>query len=250
MLMLTILNFVLLAAALPYSPPYQYIGCISASSAPPFTPTTLKAPFTATQCLQSCSKSATLIAIGSGSCLCDAGGASASFELVDEQLCNILCVEGDESSGKCGGEGVLSVYQLPACDRDSMARNGTVPPVVQKPSPCTICDGVKTPVPIPTPTQTQKQQVTSVVCPPEGCTTVIPIPVTTPAANSTGTTCPSGKCTGKGQGGSQSGSSPSPSGSSGKGSNEAPELASESPRFYAPSILSAIAAVIFGLGLL
>jgi hypothetical protein len=251
MLIPIILNFILLATALPYSPPYQYIGCISTSSAPPFTPAFLQAPFTASQCLQSCARAATLIAIGAGSCLCDAGGASASFELIDEQRCNVLCVEGDESSGQCGGDGVLSLYQLAGCDGgECLGKNGTVPPVVQKPSPCTSCNGTGTPVPVPAPTQTQQQQVTGVICPPEGCTTVVPLPIATPSGNSTGKTCPSGGCTANKQAGSQSGSSQSPSGSSGKGSNEAPRLASDSPRLYAPSILSAIAAVIFGLGLL
>ncbi|RGP78996.1 hypothetical protein FLONG3_2902 [Fusarium longipes] len=255
MLGFIILNLVLLATALPYSPPYQYIGCISTSSAPPFTPSFLEAPFTAPQCLQSCAKAATLIAVGPGSCLCDAGGASASFELIDEKRCNVLCIKGDESSGKCGGDGVLSIYQLSGCDSaDCLSKNATVPPVVPKPSPCTSCDGAGTPA--PTPTSTQQTKPTRVVCPPKGCTTVVPLPISTPAGNSTGKTCSSGGCTANKQANSQDSSSqPSSgpsgsSGSSGKGSNEAPRLASDSPRLYAPSILSAIAAVIFGLGLL
>ncbi|KAH7192939.1 uncharacterized protein B0J16DRAFT_411582 [Fusarium flagelliforme] len=238
MLLLIFLNLFLLTTALPS--PYQYIGCISTASAPPFTPSPIKAPFTAPECLKSCSYTATLIAIGSDSCLCDAGGASASFELVDEARCNAPCTDG----GKCGGEGVLSLYQLSSGSGGGFkARNGTIPPVVP---PCNVCDGVKTPV--PTPTQTQVV-ATSVICPPEGCTTVIPIPVTTPAGNSTGKPCPSGGCNGNNGGGSHNGSS-SGSGSSGKGSNAAPDLASDSPKLLAPTILSAIAAVIFGVCLI
>lgn len=251
MLIPIILNFILLATALPYSPPYQHIGCISTSTKVSFSPSFLQAPFTVPQCLQSCAKAATLIAIGVGSCFCDAGGSSASFELIDEQLCNVLCTQDDESGGRCGGEGVLSLYQLSECDGgDCLAKNGTVPPVVQKPSPCTSCNGTGTPVPLPAPTQTQQQQATGVICPPEGCATVIPLPVSTPSGNSTGKTCPSGGCGANKQAGNQDGSSQSPSGSPGKGSNEAPRLASDSPRLYAPSILSAITAVIFGLCLL
>ncbi|KAJ4003767.1 hypothetical protein NW752_011192 [Fusarium irregulare] len=236
MLILIFLNLFILTSALPS--PYQYIGCISTASAPPFTPSPIKAPFTAPECLKSCSYTATLIAIGSGSCLCDAGGASASFELVDEARCNAPCTDG----GKCGGEGVLSLYQLSGSGRggDCKAKNGTVPPVVPT---CNVCDHVKTPT--PTPTQTQVV-VTSVICPPEGCRTAIPTPVTTPAGNSTGKPCPSGGCNGNNGGGSQNGSS----GSSGEGSNAAPALASDSPELFTPSILSAIAVVIFGICLI
>ncbi|SPJ75271.1 uncharacterized protein FTOL_05002 [Fusarium torulosum] len=236
MFIFILLNLVLLTTALP-APHFQYIGCISRQSSPTFTPTSLTAPITISQCIQACSGKATLVAIGNGICFCDQGSASASFELVDQQRCNIPCVPGD---GKCGGEGVLSLYQISGCKGDCTGgRNGTVPPVVP-PSPCMLC-GASTPVPTPA------TKVQPAVCPPGGCQTVVMVPTYTPVANnSTAKPCPSGGCSADDQSGSQAGSAKAPSG---QGSNAAPGLASESPRLYTSGILSAIVAVIVGLSL-
>jgi hypothetical protein len=236
MFIFILLNFVLLTTALP-APHFQYIGCISRQSSPTFTPTSLTAPITISQCIQACSGKATLVAMGNGICFCDQGSASVSFELVDEQRCNIPCVPGD---GKCGGEGVLSLYQISGCKGDCTGgRNGTIPPVVP-PSPCTLC-GASTPVPTPA------TKVQPAVCPPGGCHTVVPVPTYTPVvSNSTAKPCPSGGCSADDQSGSQAGSAKAPTG---QGSNAAPGLASESPRLYTSGILSAIVAVIFGLSL-
>ncbi|KAF4446186.1 wsc protein [Fusarium austroafricanum] len=268
--LLILLSMLLLTAALPHSPTSKHIGCTSKSAT--FSPISLSSPFTAPQCLQACVGKATLVAIGGGSCYCDKGGASASFELVDEARCDAFCIAGDESSGKCGGDEVLSLYQIEACD--GRAKNATVPPVVP-PSPCALCEQPSTLIPtIPTP---QAQQKAPIPCPPEGCQSA-PAPIATPARNSTAKTCPSGGCNANeeggsqsgnqggshggdqssnqggdrsgSQGGSQGGTAPTPNGSSGGGSKAAPKLASESPRLYTPSILSAIAAVIFGFALL
>ncbi|KAH7245763.1 hypothetical protein BKA59DRAFT_476238 [Fusarium tricinctum] len=236
MFIFILLSLVLLTTALP-APHFQYIGCISRQSSPTFTPASLTAPITISQCIQACSGKATLVAIGNGICFCDQGSASASFELVDEQRCSVPCVPGD---GRCGGEGVLSLYQISGCKGDCTGgRNGTVPPIVP-PSPCTLC-GASTPVPTPA------TKVQSAVCPPGGCQTVVTVPTSTPvASNSTAKPCPSGGCSADGQSGSQAGSDKAPTG---QGSNAAPGLASESPRLHTSGILSAIAAVIFGLAL-
>nr|RBR01542.1 hypothetical protein FVER53263_07203 [Fusarium verticillioides] len=172
--------------------------------------------------------------------------ASASFELVDETRCTELCIAGDETSGKCGGQDVLSLYQIDGCD-GGHAKNGTVPPVVQ--TPCTLCGQATL---VPTPTAVQRKAGSP--CPFEGCKAA-PAPIATPAGNSTAKICPSGGCSSGGQGGQsgsggaggQGGTTDTQKGSSGEGSKAAPGLASESPRLYSPSILSAIAAVIFGL---
>ncbi|KAF5001195.1 hypothetical protein FGRMN_1219 [Fusarium graminum] len=238
MFLLIILNLILLTTALP-APHYQYIGCMSLQSSPTFTARPLTSPVTVAKCIQACAGKATLVAIGDDTCFCDQGGASASFELVDEKRCSVLCVPGDQSSGKCGGQGVLSLYQISGCERDcNSGKNGTVLPVVP-PSPCTLCDGATS---VPTPTTKVKPQTT---CPPEGCKTLVTVPISTPVvSNATAKICPSGGCSASGQGG-QAGKTKTPSG---EGSYEAaPRLASESPRLYTASILSAIAAVIFGV---
>ncbi|KAJ4247859.1 hypothetical protein NW762_013069 [Fusarium torreyae] len=276
MSLLVLLNLILLTTALPHSPPSQYVGCISTpeSSSTPFSTTTsLSAPFTAAQCLQACAGKAALVAIGGGSCFCDdgSGTASASFELVDEARCGVVCVPGDESSGKCGGEGVLSLYQISGSDCDCKKNLGvnagknasTVPPVVQ-PSPCPPegCNQPSTPIPTPAPTPapapvlvTQAQQQAAAPCPPEGCqsTTRVIVTVTTPlpASNSTGSACPSGSCAASNQAGAaQTPTSSGGQGAGGQGAGEAPGLANESPRLYTSGILSSIAAIIFGLSLL
>ncbi|KIL94367.1 hypothetical protein FAVG1_02930 [Fusarium avenaceum] len=239
------LNLVLLTTALP-APHFQYIGCISRQSSPTFTPTSLTAPITISQCIQACSGKATLVAIGNGICFCDQGSASASFELVDEQRCSEPCVPGD---GRCGGEGVLSLYQISDCKGDcNGGRNGTIPPIVP-PSPCTL-GGASKPVhtPVHTPVSTPATKVQSAVCPPGGCQTAANVPISTPASsNSTPKPCASGGCSADDQSGSQSGSDKAPTG---QGSNAAPALASENPRLYTSGILSSIVAVIFGLALL
>ncbi|KAF4343508.1 hypothetical protein FBEOM_2534 [Fusarium beomiforme] len=242
---LLLLPMLLLTVALPQPPP-KYIGCISQSST--FLPATLPTPFTTHQCLTACAAKGSLVAIGSGTCYCDNGSTSASFDLVDEARCTELCIPGDESSGKCGGQDALSLYQIDGCD-GGCAKNGTIPPVVQV--PCTTC-GQATLVSTPT----AVQQKAGSPCPFEGCKTA-PAPIVTPVGNSTAKICSSGGCSGSSQGGGQNGSgggnqggttgSGSGSGSGGEGSKAAPGLANESPRLYSPSILSAIAAVIFGL---
>ncbi|KAH6954883.1 hypothetical protein HG530_011069 [Fusarium avenaceum] len=240
MFIFILLNLVLLTTALP-APHFQYIGCISRQSSPTFTATSLTAPITISQCIQACSGKATLVAIGNGICFCDQGSASASFELVDEQRCSEPCVPGD---GRCGGEGVLSLYQISGCKGDcNEGRNGTIPPIVP-PSPCTLCGASK---PVTTPVPTPATKVHSAVCPPGGCQTAVTVPISTPvASNSTSKPCTSGGCSADNQSGSQAGSDKAPPG---QGSNAAPGLASESPRLYTSGILSAIAAVIFGLAL-
>ncbi|KAL9573367.1 hypothetical protein ACKAV7_003052 [Fusarium commune] len=242
--LLILLPMVLLVVALPQPPP-KYIGCISQTST--FSAATLPSPFTTHQCLQACAAKGSLVAIGSGTCYCDNGSASASFELVDETRCTELCIAGDETSGKCGGQDVLSLYQIDGCD-GGCAKNGTIPPVVQ--TPCTLCGQATL---VPTPTAVQRKAGSP--CPFEGCKAA-PAPIATPAGNSTAKICPSGGCSSNGQGGGRSGSggaggqggtTDTQNGSSGEGSKAAPGLANESPRLYSPSILSAIAAVIFGL---
>lgn len=244
MFIFILLNLVLLTTALP-APHFQYIGCISHQSSPTFTPTSLTAPITISQCIQACSGKATLVAIGNGICFCDQGSASASFELVDEQRCSEPCVPGD---GRCGGEGVLSLYQISGCKGDcNGGRNGTIPPIVP-PSPCTLC-GASKPVttPVHTPVPTPATKVQPAVCPPGGCQTAVTVPISTPISNnSTPKPCASGGCSADDQSGSQAGSDKAPTG---QGSNAAPSLASESPRLYTSGILSAIAAVVFGLAL-
>lgn len=69
------------------------------------------APFTAEQCLAAC-PAASHVAVGSG-CICSEPElAEPKFTLVDEAKCDRVCIEDDENSGICGGDGVFSVYEL------------------------------------------------------------------------------------------------------------------------------------------
>ncbi|KAM0427925.1 hypothetical protein ACHAPT_007385 [Fusarium lateritium] len=168
---------------------FEYVGCVSASlsSFPKRMPFDHSA-FTAKECLEACIGQAHLVAIGGG-CYCDDPNDTTpvSFELVDEARCSVVCVPGDDSSGRCGGEdGVFSLWQLPGTEKADCKNKAEVKVVVECPPEVVDCPGRATAASVPeetipedaVPKETVPPIIPTAACPPEGCgEPITPTPV-------------------------------------------------------------------------
>lgn len=171
---------------------FEYVGCVTAplSRFPkhmPFDAST----FTAEACLEACIGQAHLVAIG-GRCYCDDAddATPVSFELVDEARCDAICVPGDDASGKCGGDGVFSLWQLPGTDKADCKNKAEVKVVVECPPEVVDCPGRDAAAAAPE--ETIPPIIPTAACPPEGCGE--PIPPTPVAQAQPANPCPPGGC--------------------------------------------------------
>ncbi|KAJ2898991.1 hypothetical protein MKZ38_003560 [Zalerion maritima] len=95
---------------------YTYVGCVEAEVAAFPVAVDFFAPFAALECAAACATFG-YAAIGGG-CYCGPLAPTPPYTVVDDSLCSSPCIEGDESAGTCGGEGVKSLW-MKSNDDDS-----------------------------------------------------------------------------------------------------------------------------------
>ncbi|KAJ4328921.1 hypothetical protein N0V84_000710 [Fusarium piperis] len=171
---------------------FEYVGCVTASlsSFPKHMP--FDSTFTAEACLEACIGQAHLVAIGGG-CYCDDAddATPVSFELVDEARCDVVCVPEDDASGKCGGDGVFSLWQLPGTEKADCKNKAEVKVVVECPPEVVDCPGRAAAA---APEETIPPVIPTAACPPEGCGEPIPPTPVAQAQQAAANPCPPEGC--------------------------------------------------------
>ncbi|RSL59701.1 hypothetical protein CEP54_007193 [Fusarium duplospermum] len=188
------LTTTILASPVPHpTSNFEYVGCVTESLANFPNRMPFDSTFSAEACLEACIGQAHLVAIGGG-CYCDDPNDTApvSFELVDEARCSTVCVPGDDASGKCGGDGVVSLWQLPGTEKAD-CKKAEVKLVVECPPEVADCPGRAAAAPAAVPEETVPPVIPTAACPPEGCSEPIP-PTPVAQAQQAAAPCPPEGC--------------------------------------------------------